>query len=805
MKILVITLIFLSSLFSSALENYANMNNTQNSVISTNSFGEKKIDSGFKIPEILTPTEIKNINKKTEQISKNSVAVASYFLPEISFSNCTAKCPPLKVKSDTLYTRLISFNINTGDMVCEVRNTDGNRFPNAIATARFTNSQCVNQFKKVEYKSQLSSSSIEFNEKQQKSLEFDIELLKKDDKQINIADYIDALVSFDTQIFNIKDSIESQEIKFQNGMTFDRLKFNKQQAELIDYARSASDSMFSYFNLSDYNPMDKPNYVLISKDANDKYTDSKMLFFLEVFILIKNYLTDILWWVFLVSFTWGAIDIGLNYEKAKENGKYIFARLGFAIGIYILFFASSNYQQINSNTGKIIEEESTRVQNLITLANKEINNMSDKITDEIFKLFLKNLNTREGVLNLSAMKAQEQELNNLLAQNKKLDEINNYCYETYDTTKLRDILSSLRKDKTTANKLVANPFPISEVELTTWVNNAYKSGTFGVLKKEYNPEISLTTCYQNKNKILSNENKISKIQTAIDNFNNKTFIAQKSEKIKNINDYIYSTYNEMGYFSLIFLPTLEALYSLEDAFKDKYESYQEVLKNYDYKSIAAGAVKNSALLTFLPLNSVQTFILNVSNILPTSWIPFGLGETASKITAGLLTLLATDFLSTALGYTKVLVFFIMGGYAFTLVIIQKLITYISSSFIIIYAFASNQTEKIIPAIANIAYVTIKNLLVIIAIIITMLALFVIQLLGNHYGISFVNLGESMGTLQGIAAWFLSGLFFLLQIALEVVVIVALLHHIPKSFASAIKLEVTDIADSVNSVIQSKIR
>ena len=364
---------------------------------------------------------------------------------------------------------------------------------------------------------------------------------------------------------------------------------------------------------------------------------------------------------------------------------------------------------------------------------------------------------------------------------------------------LKQYLGKIRTDKQ-QNQVFANPFPTAE-EMAK-ISQFKREND---LLKYDNPSISLSACHDAKQGILSNQVKIDGYDANINNFNNPSFLKDKSTQIVALNDYFLSLQQKYGYLSIVFLPAAEMVYGLKDFIEDTFVKKWENYKSLDIQAISTGALQNSAMLTLLPLDNVIAIMSKISSVLPTSWIPFGVGDKIADLVSLALIIFSVDFFVEALQYTKVIVFFLVATYAFMLVFAEKLLAYLKLPFAVIWALATNQKEKIVGIIANVIYVTLKVILLFVAILICLFILFMIDNVADEFIQEIPKLAYEFGFFAWLITSFMSGFMIILKIILEVAVIVSCLHYIPKSFANGLKLEVNNLSDAVNQVIAQKIK
>jgi hypothetical protein len=140
-----------------------------------------------------------------------------------------------------------------------------------------------------------------------------------------------------------------------------------------------------------------------------------------------------------------------------------------------------------------------------------------------------------------------------------------------------------------------------------------------------------------------------------------------------------------------------------------------------------------------------------------------------------------------------------------LVLAEKLLVFLKLPFACIWVLATNQKEKIVGIIANAIYITLKVILLFVAILICLFILFMIDNVADEFINEIPKLAYEFGFFAWLITSFMSGFMIILKIILEITIVIACLHYIPKSFANSLKLEINDLSDAVNQVIAQKIK
>lgn len=793
MKYILILVLFVFQLFGSALNN-ADSLSTPSTTTATGVTKQELLEFDSKVP---TESSVSAEEQKALQVQKTITKATDFFVSNVSFSSCVASCPIKPEYEADFYAKVDKFDINSGAITCSVFAKNDLRAQTVIQSKTIINEQCRKQVENTAYQSKISQQAISNNDVLGKSVQNSISINSQPSGNLDLADFLDALVTFNPEIIDIQKSMANQNIEFQNGITFDSLKHNENKAQAIDYARSISSSFFSSLGISELNPMAQPVTNITSENKNERFLSNFLLFFMEMLLVSGSVMSEILFYIFLAALLWGVIDIGLNWKKEGNIGAII-RRVAFSIAVILVFFTSSESTNVTVG-GQNITMDSSRAQNWFSSGNQEVNSIMDSLSQKAWSAYLKNLSTREGVVSSDTVKNNEKEAHQLKAKNTELQKINDQCFNDYNMVEMKQYLGKIRTEKQ-QNQVYDNPFPTAEEMAKI---SQYKREN-DLLKYGSNPSISLSACHDAKQGILSNQVKIDGYEKNIQNFNNPSFLKDKSTQIVALNDYFLSLQQKYGYLSIVFLPAAEMVYGLKDFIEDTFAKKWENYKTMDIQAISTGGLQNLAMLTLIPDN-VIAIMSKISSVLPTSWIPFGVGDKLADLVSLALIVFSTDFFLEALQYTKVIVFMLISSYSFMLVFAEKLLAYLKLPFAVIWALATNQKEKIVGIIANVIYVTLKVILLFVAIILCLFILFMIDNVADEFINEIPKLAYEFGFFAWLITSFMSGFMIILKIILEVAVIISCLHYIPKSFANSLKLEINDLSDAVNQVIAQKIK
>ncbi|MCK9532672.1 MAG: hypothetical protein M0R77_19470 [Gammaproteobacteria bacterium] len=353
--------------------------------------------------------------------------------------------------------------------------------------------------------------------------------------------------------------------------------------------------------------------------------------------------------------------------------------------------------------------------------------------------------------------------------------------------------------------LRANPYPKSEREAQAMMyisstqgnispyNSASADVDAGVVKRDaYNKfrtpnysALSLSGCYQNKKKMIETDSRIREIQEQFQSMGSASQKQAKLEYLKIVNEIIWNAYGKLGYLSISFLPATAMMVDqigivgdldkIEKAIDDAVESGGEdaitELTTDTLKSISEdmpylammGGYQLAKIIHPIKDKIIDDSLRMAGNA--TAMVSFGAGRVAvdgirvmrkirNKLKIGneeidVLDLQIAAIVIKSIFKSLIYATLIVGALMlFILLFIEKLFAFISSLFLIMYAFSNNQAERLQAAAAKIFIVGFKTVLIVICIIMGMYAFVLV----NTFEMIFVeSFFKTMDTIEN-ASW-----------------------------------------------------
>jgi len=428
-----------------------------------------------------------------------------------------------------------------------------------------------------------------------------------------------------------------------------------------------------------------------------------------------------------------------------------------------------------------------------------------------------------------------------------------------------DSISSLR----------ANPFPKSEREANAMMYNPKFKGqispynsfsTDGVVSQDAvdkfrvgnNSPLTLSGCYNNTKNMIENQSRLREIEATLAKMGSETDKNAKVEYLKVINEIQWGLFAKQGYLAIAYLPATAMMIDNIGIVGDLTERTDAINaasgKDEEHWYSDGGTMLFKSLAEDIPYLTMFGGYQIASMIHPVKdWIIDSTIKSISKIAGpagGAITSFGSKLFKIknkfSLGNDKegidpldlwlaskliqnifttlVVVTLITGSVLiFTLLFIEKLFAFVSSMFLLIYAFSKNQEERISSAVAKIFVVAFKTILIVICIFLAMYSLSLVDSLEMIFVESFFKSMDmienssweymfSTGSLDIPQYYVLVGLFFKKYIffgmtkfgfmMLKLVLVVQMIWKMPGFMYELIYENVNSVSDSVGETLRS---
>lgn len=465
-KILSLTLLTTSLLFSSALNNADSL-----SAPTSSGTNAPAVEKNTNIDTIQSDAEVKRLAQEAEkakttklQTGNIELNVGDKYFQKITYTSCESLqnlyCPPLKPEwsSQKYYTRIKSTpDLRTGNISCDVLKVDdgGLQRENSfipVASANFTNQSCVQNFDKSNNKIDAETQNLknqyqQFSNqiKSQNSSMKDNDYKKNgSDNFLDFADWMDALVTVDPDKIDIAGTLSSGEVKVKAGYTI-----VPNALILADYKGNLSEIYSSLGGKSSTESASRVSDALKFSEKSKQLSNSKYVMYLDFFVKSNALIQDIAFSVFLIFLGWNILGSWifelatrrLTGDKEQENhlGRGLFGLI-----VVIMFFTSDSSYNVN-NSKQIISSEETRIQGIIRLIYEWTNETADSFAKIAIESYLNNLGQSSNILMPNAIEALGVEKQTLARENKLLGEIYDKCKASYDTANLGNAVSRYRQ------------------------------------------------------------------------------------------------------------------------------------------------------------------------------------------------------------------------------------------------------------------------------------------------------------------------------------------------------------------------
>lgn len=819
LTLLVLTFFCISS-HAGALNN-AGALSTSNSPTSSNSnIGVNINNTNDVIQPIQTDAQKKQLEqqaaaKNTQAITNGTASLSvseKYFGTPPQYTTCDSiqhlYCPPLKSEwtNQGFYTRVSGYpDLKTGEIKCDILKIEsgGEQRENSfipVASTTFVNKACVQKFDKSNNNdtdpkmSALKKKYDDFQNslKNQNNAYQGTDYKKNGNSSfLDFADWMDALVTVDPDKIDIPSTITTGEIKVKSGYTI-----VQNNLILANYKGSLQELYSVLGGNSNSQSLSKANDAIKFSEKNKQLSNSKYVMYLDFFVKSNALIQDIAFSIFLIFLGWNiigswAFELFTQRVVGKQENENHVGRAIFGLIVVFMFFTSTSSYSVN-NSNQIVSSEETRIQGIIRLIYEWTNETADSFAKIAIQSYLNNLGLSSNLYTSEAIDSMNTEKQTLTKEKPLNAQIISKCENTYDTSKLANMVAAHRQGKAYTNGVDyrknekkytdssgalgtglfgnkeydaydLNPYPTeSEAKEMFKTSNAYfeaknggvvKDGTYNNTSLNMNDTVSLEACSQARTNQIASMKREAELNKKFDAMNDSDTIAKKEKSIELVSKIMWKAYGEYGYYAVAFLPATTIMVdnigilgdknSREDALEEiNDESMMQSLSTalpmlalfggqvpHIYNNLLSSAGDIFAKV-FKIQNGAAKFVLDS--------IIGGKNDDGSVKQPGLFSYWLAYLTIDNILKSMVFIVLITGAIvAFIMLALQKLWTFYASLFLVIHAFATKQTDTIPAAIGKVIAVACKTVLLVISIFlaiysINLLEVFQSLLIGDFY-------------------------------------------------------------------------
>lgn len=637
-------------------------------------------------------------------------------------------------------------------------------------------------------------------------------------RALNYADMLDAIAGLNTEIIDVENSIRSQTLQLANGYYFvvgdtSTTAFAAKE-EALRTLKSATKEVLERNGLSSINPFsDASEEPPVGASEVESLAKNNFVFITEWMLLLKPFLNKIFWMMLFTALAWNSVLLSHRYfvsrEKETEN-RHVISSLFILFSLFVMNSQKTDFAQINEFGAKL-EMTTTKLQSFLSLLYKESNEIGDKLSKATIDIYLRSHHQKYNIYGSESIKAAQKAMYQSKYELEQREELEGICSNQFTLAALQN---EYTKNGSINTRHASNLYPISESEAFDLLKKPYLSSLkpdfLEVDKLKNDRQIySFSLCNANLGKIEYLKKEIREAERRIDAFNDVESLELNRAKIQLINQTVWSAYDKYGYFSIAFLPVLDSVQRVMDTFEKKQKQYSELFFGENrLEDLAALVVKNITIMSFFDTSSIQNLIDKIAKILPTSWIPF-VGDKVANATAFAATLILIDILSEVFHFIKIGFFVLISIYALVMAWSHKWVTYVISPFTLLHAVAfgkNDQMEKIGSTFGNIVFVSVKPILIIVAIPLALILNVLIHdiyfdMVGNDLN---AMLGAFAGVSSSIFAGLIQGVGWAILLVVQFTIIYFMIIKWPQQIAAEIQVKVEDMSVNISQTLEQKI-
>lgn len=529
--------------------------------------------------------------------------------------------------------------------------------------------------------------------------------------------------------------------------------------------------------------------------------------------------------------------------------------------------------------------QQTNIQEAIQLLYSETNYWADALAEIGIRAYLNGLSGSTGLFTGNQIDAMATEKNVLLKSIESYKTIEtDMCYANYDVPLLRDSVRDYRKQTLSKNEggnsiggvlldgtissVDANPFPKTESEAfavmkisqnaaydTVSPYNSSIADDSGFVKNEakekfrdpaYAP-LNLSGCYENTKKRIAAAQRVREIDAQFAKLKDTTVKDAKVEYMKVVNEIQWRMFAEQGYLSIVYLPAinlaLQNLGVIDDLQKaaEIDQNNQNAVTDYvtaqmkefsqDIPLLMVFGGGNVAAMIHQIKEPIVEFMLGSISTLSG---PIAKGANYARKGFDLLnkTMINGEYDLLDLKIAAMLIKSVLNSLVmalllgsaivvFTLLFIEKLFAFVASMFLLIYAFAKNQEERVSTAIAKIFAIAFKTILIVICVFLSMFSLSLLtnleySLLNNFFNSldaienaswSYMFSSFEFSNILGLIKLFFEkylvyGVISVTFMIVKMILVIQMIWKMPGFMYELIYEKVQSVSDSVGESLQN---
>ncbi|MDD2641178.1 MAG: hypothetical protein PHS65_09320, partial [Arcobacteraceae bacterium] len=816
---------------------------------------KNKVDENPDIPDFIKRIEADNQAKKEEKekeraeeiskvmedpVRKKEAMNLKYFESYWTFENAALSCPPLIESVRNRYFVLLEdMNFKTGQIVCgvyeipnlsvdiEVRDATPFKTMSKIYEHTFTNEKYVKilrDFDKMEKSNYLEDEAIAAAEIFAERIKYSRETMRykfnnmsssysdvfkstnASTQFLDLSDAIDNVLVFNTNILDLESSYNQGTLVFKddyfvNYSNPDLLIIDEENKQFITDLRKELNQRWNIFPSYEA----EPEYLVKSQSDVAQILGSKLQ--MIIYFIINFYHQ---FQYFFNIFIIGAIAysvyhiaefafqfVGKNRDEKKQlSSKLLF---NFSISFFILTMTwthETDKIDVDNNTLSISR---SNLQTLLNWVALETNDMADGITEAINDSYIGSMYP----LSTTSIEGAEAIGRQLHKNNFIFDVQTKYfpqCYNIWNTELIKsENVEFFEKNPTSSflpDSLVKKDrlySPYTKQELGGWLRSQPKLDL---------SKYSLSACASIEKQYAQLKWENTLLERQIDAFNDIELKELMSKQKELIMERVWLNYFKNGYLAA---PTIALMNSYEKIMtlpQRKSQEWAAILTNADSEQTTAFLLDNSILALTIGshVQEVAASVTKIGTDATFGWVPF-IGSAFSSATSegvGWVTaILTVDLLEDLIPAIRGIWIWAISSVWFFVMFVAKFAVYWTLPLLLVYAFATQNAEKVSKQIVRIVVTFSKP---IIFIFVLFLTIFAMDFFHEYANSEIQNMFESLKIGGSIfeygSAALLKGVALILSIFLELVMAYEILVNGTKTLISGFDVVVNDLADAV---------
>jgi hypothetical protein len=570
----------------------------------------------------------------SQSIVNNTKQKKKWFL-DTEPSQCdyeSFRCPDLTkevAKSGAYSVKMTKIYPSSGKMTCEVFKQSFDEKNEAFTPPVYSKTieikACRDKFSKIKHTPYVDdeiANLIQVQRENELEIQASLEEIEAnfdtEKTYLDFADLMDAISGMDLMVIDAEKTVNTGELTLSEQYTIYSNQIN------VETVKDNLEILFKNdVELTQEEIDSRIAEVSFYKEKHAKLLNTEVAAGIGYVLSINEHLTSLLnaliLIIIMIKVLLFASKTGVQaVAEQDEQAPYHSLVPGVFLAFMIVTGPAENITVTNNEVVQEIEVKIARYKEILVFANRNFNEIADEMAKTLIQWKLTSMIWRENTFDSTRIEKMATEKMRLKEENKFLAHFETeVCQNLYNLVEVRsnmkvkldkNVRLSQKKDESLLITQLAlidvNPYPRSEKEAFE-ISGPYINPYYSPLVNRENEKfkeminkdtfISFSGCYFNRKNMITNNQKIKRIEKKLEDIEEAVVDNHKKEKYEYLFSLMWQKHKEMGYYSLLYLATLDTV-----EFMNSSSNYED--------STLTGLAQDIAVLTLFGGSDIKKML-----------------------------------------------------------------------------------------------------------------------------------------------------------------------------------------------------